>query len=180
MARAEWSLDELGNNDQADGVAGRVRDALVRAMSDYEDQVREWRRQVCDVDVVGGVGCRILYDDGVEVVHILANERWLGEAVWQEREEASEGLESGSDDGPGCIREAKAVTGHGIGKRKRTSDGKRKRREMGVRKRAKGLGVDHGEGMTPLSIWGRPSTPGTRSTGKPDKPGETRTAEKSR
>ena len=44
-ARAEWSLDELGN-DQADGVAGRVRDALVSAMSDYEDQVREWRRQV--------------------------------------------------------------------------------------------------------------------------------------
>ena len=43
--RAEWSLDELGN-DQADGVAGRVRDALVSAMSGYEDQVREWRRQV--------------------------------------------------------------------------------------------------------------------------------------
>ena len=49
-------------------------------------------------------------------------------------------------------REAKAVTGHGIGKRKSASEGRRKRREMGVRKRAKGLGADHGEGMTQLGV----------------------------
>ena len=50
------------------------------------------------------------------------------------------------------IRERRAVTGHGVGKRKRASEGKRKRREMGVRKRAKGLGADHGEGMTQLGV----------------------------
>ena len=49
-------------------------------------------------------------------------------------------------------REAKAVTGHGIGKRKSASEGRRKRREMGARKRAKGLGADHGEGMTQLGV----------------------------
>ena len=41
----EWSLDELGN-DAADGVAGRVRDGLVRDVRRYEAQTAEWQRQV--------------------------------------------------------------------------------------------------------------------------------------
>ena len=44
-SRAEWSLDELGN-DAADGVAGRVRDGLVRDLRRYEVQTAEWQRQV--------------------------------------------------------------------------------------------------------------------------------------
>ena len=49
-SRAEWSLDELGN-DAADGVAGRVRDGLVRDLRRYEVQTAEWQRQV---DARGG------------------------------------------------------------------------------------------------------------------------------
>ena len=44
-SRAEWSLDELGN-DAADGVAGRVRDELVRDLRRYEVQTAKWQRQV--------------------------------------------------------------------------------------------------------------------------------------
>ena len=44
-ARHEWSLDELGN-DEADGIAGRVRDQLVLALARYEQQVGEWQRRV--------------------------------------------------------------------------------------------------------------------------------------
>ena len=43
-SRAEWSLDELGN-DAADGVAGRVRDGLVQDVRRYEAQTAEWQRQ---------------------------------------------------------------------------------------------------------------------------------------
>ena len=39
-----------------------------------------------------------------EEVHILANERWLAEAVWQEREEAGEGPASGAGRTPGGPR----------------------------------------------------------------------------
>ena len=44
-SRAEWSLDELGN-DAADGVAGRVRDELVRDLRRYEVQTAKWQRRL--------------------------------------------------------------------------------------------------------------------------------------
>ena len=62
----------------------------VRVYWTYE---REWyggEVVECGVDAVGGEGCRIRYDDEAVIVHIMANERWLQEAVWQERETEGE------------------------------------------------------------------------------------------